>query len=475
MKILVTGAAGYIGRRLVFRLLQETDYELNLFVLNKNEFQFSETSRISVFEGSTFDKESLDKALEGVDAAYYLIHSMGAGENFEELDRKSALNFRDSCIKNNVKKIIYLGGLGVKEKSSRHLKSRIETGEILCSQPDKIDTVWFRAGIIIGSGSASFEIIRNLAQKLPILITPKWVDNKTEPVFIDDVVSYLIKGSKVKAGGCLIVDIGSEIMTFRQMIKDAGRIMGLKRGVIPVPLFTPKMSSYWLVLISPVPFRIAAPLVDGLKYETIKQNNNAQNFFPKIVPFSYEESIKKALSEAEKNQVLSRWSDGTCEPGVFCEPPTSLGEVVYSIRAESSIKNIPDKKVFDAMLKSGGRSGWFRYHFLWSARGAVDKVTGGYGLSRGRRDSQKLRIGDTVDFWKVVDIIPGKRILLFAEMKLPGKGWLEFTIENNKAVVTAHFIPKGLTGRIYWNSMYLFHKLIFKDMADSIVKKAKKI
>lgn len=472
MKILVTGAAGYIGRRLVFRLLRETDHDLNLFVLNENEIQFSRSSRISIFEGSTFDVKSLDNALNGVDTAYYLIHSMGSKGDFEKLDKESAKNFLDSCIRNNVKRIVYLGGLGIKEKSSRHLKSRIETGEILSSEPEKIETIWFRAGIIIGSGSASFEIIRNLAQKLPVLITPKWVSNKTEPVFINDVISYLINGSKIDPGKNLIVDIGSEIMSFKEMIDSAGKIMGLKRGIIPIPVFTPKMSSYWLVFISPVPLRIAEPLVDGLKYETIKQNKNAVDYFPEIRPLSYADSIKNALSEAEKNQVISRWSDGTCEPGVFCEPESSLGESVLRVRVEKEFFNVSKEAVFRSMMKSGGENRWFKYHFLWSARGAIDKAAGGYGLSRGRRDSLSLRIGDTIDFWKVVDIVENKRILLFAEMKLPGKGWLEFTIEDNKAVVTAHFIPKGLTGRLYWASMYFFHRLIFDDMAEAIVMNA---
>lgn len=475
MKVLVTGAAGYVGRRLVFRLLRETDFELNLFVMNKNEIDLFETSRISVFEGSTFDKESLNRALKGVDCAYYLIHSMGRDGDFKELDRKSASNFKEACIQNNVKKIIYLGGLGIKDNSSAHLKSRIETGEILSDNNSALSTIWFRAGVIIGSGSASFEIIRHLAQKLPVLITPSWVGTKTEPVFINDVISYLIKALYIKSEANLVVDIGSEIMTFKDMILKAGKIMGLRRGIIPVPFFSPKLSSYWLVFISPVPFRIAAPLVEGLKYETIKQNENAYKYFPEIQPVKYEESIKSALKEAEKNQVISRWSDGTCEIGVFCEPKSAHGEAVFRVREEESFGNILPENIYKAMMLSGGKSGWYRFHFLWSARGIIDKVSGGYGLSRGRRDAKSIRVGDTIDFWKVVDMVQNKRILLFAEMKLPGKGWLEFTIEGNKAVVTAHFIPKGLAGRVYWGSMYLFHKLIFRDMVKSIVRRAKKV
>lgn len=470
MKILVTGAAGYVGRRLVYRLLKETSHKLNLFVMNKNEVQFSESSRIKVFEGSTFDEKSLDSAMESVDCAYYLIHSMGVKGDFEELDKISAKNFRESCIKNNVKKVIYLGGLGLSSNSSPHLKSRIETGEILSDNSKKYLTIWFRAGIIIGSGSASFEILKNLSQKLPVLITPKWVETKTEPIFINDVVSYLIKAVDLDSYDNCIVDIGSEIMSFREMIEKASQIMGLKRIIVPVPFFTPKLSSYWLVFITPVPLRIAAPLVEGLKHETIKQNSNAISYFPDISPVKFDDAIKKAIHEAEINQVISRWSDGSCTPGVFCEPSSFAGASVFKIREKADFKNISPEKIFKSMKKAGGKRGWYRYHFLWSVRGAIDKISGGYGLGRGRRDSKNLRIGDSIDFWKVVDLVENKRILLFAEMKLPGKGWLEFLIDGNHAVVTAYFIPDGLFGRLYWMSMSFFHKLIFKDMVRSIVK-----
>jgi uncharacterized protein YbjT (DUF2867 family) len=470
MKILVTGAAGYVGRRLVYRLLKETGHDLNLFVMNRNEVQFSETSRIKIFEGSTFDEKSLDAALEGVECAYYLIHSMGAAGDFEKLDKLSAENFRDSCMRNNVKRVVYLGGLGVKDDSSPHLRSRIETGEILSDNGSRYTAIWFRAGIIIGSGSASFEILKNLAQKLPVLITPKWVETKTEPVFIDDVVSYLIEASVCECEKNLEVDIGSEVMSFSRMIKRASEIMGLKRIIVPVPFFTPKLSSYWLVFITPVPLRIAAPLVEGLRHETVRKNSNAAKFFPDISPVKFDEAIRKALHEAEINQVISRWSDGTCTPGVFCEPSSFAGESVFKIREKAEFKNIPPEKIFMSMMKAGGKTGWYRYHFLWSVRGAIDKISGGYGLGRGRRDSRRLRTGDSVDFWKVVDIVENKRILLFAEMKLPGRGWLEFLIEDKNAVVTAYFIPDGLIGRLYWMSMHFFHKLIFRDMVRSIIK-----
>jgi len=255
---------------------------------------------VEIFEGSTFDKESLRKALEGIDVAYYLIHSMGTKGDFKELDRLSAKNFLNACIDSNVQRIIYLGGLGRKDTASEHLLSRIETGEILSSRPETIQTIWFRAGIIIGSGSASFEIIRHLVRKLPLMTTPKWVHTKTQPIGISDVLEYLFQAKDLDTKKNVVVDIGSDQMSFKDMLIRASKVMGLKRLLIPVPLLTPRLSSYWLILITPISFRIAKALVDGLKSETIIQNDNAKKYFGHISPLSYEDAIKIALREIEK-------------------------------------------------------------------------------------------------------------------------------------------------------------------------------
>lgn len=295
MKVLLTGATGYIGRGLKERLLEDENIQLRLFVRNEKKVRDINRGRLEIFEGSTFDKESLRKALKGVDVAYYLIHSMGARGDFEELDRLSARNFIEACIAAKAQRIIYLGGLGRKETASKHLLSRIETGEILCSRPDSIQTIWFRAGIIIGSGSASFEIIRNLVQKLPLMITPRWVRTKTQPISVINVLEYLFQAKDLDTGKNLVVDIGSEEMSFKEMLLRASRIMGLTRILIPVPLLSPKLSSYWLILMTPVSYRIASALVEGLKSETIIQNDNAKRYFPRISLFSYRDAIKAAL------------------------------------------------------------------------------------------------------------------------------------------------------------------------------------
>ena len=300
MKVLLTGATGYIGRGLKKRLLEDEALHLRLFVRNKKKIRDKFKERVEIFEGSTFDKESLRKALEGIDVAYYLIHSMGTKGDFKELDRLSAKNFLNACIDSNVQRIIYLGGLGRKDTASEHLLSRIETGEILSSRPETIQTIWFRAGIIIGSGSASFEIIRHLVHKLPLMTTPKWVHTKTQPIGISDVLEYLFQAKDLDTKKNVVVDIGSDQMSLKDMLIRASKVMGLKRLLIPVPLLTPRLSSYWLILITPISFRIAKALVDGLKSETIIQNDNAKKYFGHISPLSYEDAIKIALREIEK-------------------------------------------------------------------------------------------------------------------------------------------------------------------------------
>ena len=304
MKVLLTGATGYIGRRLKKRLLEDEALQVRLFVRNERKLRNKYKERVEIFEGSTFDSESLRKALEGIEIAYYLIHSMGTKGDFKELDRLSAENFLTACIDANVQRIIYLGGLGRKDTASEHLLSRIETGEILSSRPETIQTIWFRAGIIIGSGSTSFEIIRHLVRKLPLMTTPKWVHTKTQPIGISDVLEYLFQAKDLDTKKNVVVDIGSDQMSFKDMLIRASKVMGLRRLLIPVPLLTPRLSSYWLILITPISFRIAKALVDGLKSETIIQNDNAKRYFPHISPLSYEDAIKNALREIEKKQII---------------------------------------------------------------------------------------------------------------------------------------------------------------------------
>jgi uncharacterized protein YbjT (DUF2867 family) len=473
VNVLLTGATGYIGRRLQKRLSADESVRLRLFVRNARKVQAAAGERIEIFEGDTLDEESVRQGLQGIDVAYYLIHSMGAGADFEELDRLSARNFLAACIENGVERIVYLGGLGEKDTASKHLRSRLETGEILSSRPDRIRTVWFRAGIIIGSGSASFEIIRNLVQKLPLIITPRWVRTLTQSVGVADVLEYLFQAKDVRVDGSVMVDIGMERMSFKEMLLRAAGVMGLKRAIIPVPVLSPRLSSYWLKLMTPVPFGIARALIQGLKSETTVKNENARKYFPQIHPLSYEESFRKALEEIESNQVISRWCDSSAQRTCDVKGQDGLESAVFREKIRLDFGEVPEEKVFSAVESIGGGNGWFTYDWLLRLRGFVDILFGGPGLGRGRRDPLHLRVGDGLDFWKVVDLKPTKRLLLVNKMKVPGKAWLEFSIEGRQLVTTVHFYPKGLWGRLYWRLAQPLHKLIFPDIARGIIKKAR--
>lgn len=470
MKVLLTGANGYIGRRLKEKLLHEN---ISLRLLARNPKSLS--SDIEVFKGNSFDVKSLEAALEGVDVAYYLIHSL-QDENYRELDKQSAQNFLDAAIKQKVKRIVYLGGLGVKEHASAHLISRIETGEILSSRPSEIETIWIRAGVIIGSGSSSFEIIRHLTEKLPVMVTPKWVKTLAQPIGVDDVVSYLLAAKDVIIKENAVIDVGSEIMPYKDMMLGCARALGLKRWIFPLPILSIQLSSYWLNFFTPVPYNVAKSLVEGLSSEVIVQNNNAKKYFPHITPISFESAVKQAIKEMEENQVYSRWSDAGGGEDVWeKEFKNDTSSALLLDRQILPLGEVSKEALYRAFCSIGGDEGWFGYNWLWEIRGVMDKMIGGAGLKRGRRDAYNLRIGESVDFWRVEDLKKNERLLLRAQMKVPGKAWLEFKIQENKLIQTAYFYPKGLLGRLYWYSLIPIHYFVFKDMISSIMKKAKKL
>jgi uncharacterized protein YbjT (DUF2867 family) len=470
-RILLTGATGYIGRRLKQQLLNDETVTLRLLVRHPGSLSASVAESAEIVEGSTFDAAALAEAMEEVDIAYYLIHSLGQ-DDFAERDRISATNFRDAAIEAGVKKIIYLGGLGVvNDQTSEHLLSRIETGNILSQFPEKIDVIWFRAGIIIGSGSASFEIIRHLIQKLPVMITPKWVRTRAQPIGVDDVIAYLMSARRGTVSGSYIVDIGSEILCYQSMMLQCAEVMGLKRLILPVPFLSIGLSSYWLNLFTPVPFSVASSLIKGLRSEVVAQNDNARRLFGDIHPASFKQAVLKALQEAEENQVVSRWSD---RGGDVWETDHkgSIADALFMDRQILPLEELPARSVYQSFISIGGQNGWFRYGWLWEIRGALDKMAGGAGLNRGRRSQTELRIGDSLDFWKVVDIRKDERLLLYAQMKVPGKAWLEFKIDDGVLIQSAYFLPKGVLGRLYWYAMFPFHLLVFRNMIRSVLKKA---
>jgi uncharacterized protein YbjT (DUF2867 family) len=466
MNVLLTGSTGYIGRRLKQRLLNDENINLKLLVRNKKSISDTIKDRIEIIEGDTFNKESLKLALKDVHTAYYLIHSL-SNENYKDLDKISAQNFLDIAQECNVKRVIYLGGLGVKNDStSTHLLSRIETGEILSSS-NSVQTIWLRAGVIIGSGSASFEIIRNLTEKLPIMTTPRWVDTKAQPIAVEDVLEYLHSSLYLQESKNLMIDIGSEQLSYKEMMEKTAKALDLKRMLIPLPFMSINISSYWLNLFTPVPFSIAKALIEGLKSEVVIQNDNAKKYFPNIKPISYESAVKNAIKEIEENQVISRWNDKG--DGVWDKTNQSdISKAIFIDRKEEDISNIESSKIYQSFISIGGENGWFDFDFLWELRGIIDKLIGGVGLKRGRRSQCDLRIGDCLDFWKVVDLKKNERLLLYAQMKLPGTAWLEFKIIDNKLIQSAYFYPKGIFGRLYWYILVPMHYFIFKNMIKSI-------
>lgn len=471
MRVLLTGASGYIGRRLKAKLNEEKDITLRLLSRNKKSFSPRTIETTEIVEGDAFDKDVLKKALSGVDVAYYFLHSLSESD-YKEKDKILAQSFVDVAAECGVKRIIYLGGLGVKnEHTSKHLLSRIETGEILSSNP-KVQTLWFRAGVVIGSGSSSFEIIRNLTEKLPIMTTPKWVSTMAQPIAIDDVVSYLCAGLRLENEENLVIDIGTKAQSYRDMMLDTAKALGLKRILIPVPFMSINISSYWLILFTPVSFAVAKELIEGLKSEVVIQNDLAKKYFPQIKPMDYISAVKKAVKEIEHNQVISRWNDTS---GHIWEKDHSraLETALFVDRKERDLNGLSHDAVYKSFTSVGGDNGWFHYDFLWEMRGWIDKLLGGVGLQRGRRDACDLRMGDCLDFWKVVDIQKDERLLLYAQMLIPGNAWLEFRIKDDKLIQSAYFYPRGVWGRLYWYILIPIHHFVFSSLADSILKKAK--
>ncbi len=471
LNILLTGATGYIGRRLKQILSADPEVHLRLLVRHPESLSKQISASVAVVRGSTFEPDALKKAMEGIDVAYYLIHSLGH-DDYQQRDRQSAINFRDAAIAAGVRKIVYLGGLGVKNAlTSEHLASRIETGELLSARPEDIDVLWFRAGVIIGSGSASFEIIRNLIEKLPIMITPRWVRTMAQPIGVDDVLAYLDAARNPTIAGSSIIDIGAEKLCYQNMMLQCAEVMGLRRFIIPVPFLSIGLSSYWLNLFTPVPYGVAASLIEGLRSEVVVQNDHARQLFPDINPASFKAAVAKAVEDVENNQIISRWSDQG--GGVWEEDHgSSIADAVFVERREISLGEVSPDAVFKSFCAIGGEGGWFGYDWLWVLRGFLDKMLGGAGLNRGRRHQHHLRIGDSLDFWKVVDVRQGERLLLFAQMKVPGKAYLEFRIDGEKLVQSAYFLPKGLWGRLYWYMLVPLHALVFGDMIRSVMQRA---
>jgi uncharacterized protein YbjT (DUF2867 family) len=471
MKILLTGANGYVGRRLLPELLSQ-NHEIICCVRDKNRLALDKTTldSITIWEVDFLEEVTFDNFPKAIDVAYYLIHSMSSSTQvFDTMESKAAENFNHYMSYIGVKQVVYLSGIVNNHTLSKHLQSRKNVEDILYLGNFNITVL--RAGIIVGSGSSSFEIIRDLCEKLPLMITPKWVLTKTQPIAIRDVIQYLM-GVLLKEE-CYndSFDIGGpNVLTYKQMMQLYAKTRGFKNWIYTVPIMTPKLSSYWLYFVTSTSYKLAMNLVDSMKMEVICNDNRLQKILG-IKPISYTEAIKLAFVKIEQNLVISSWKDSLVS-GRFKHNLSEFVQVPTfgCLKDEKKIKIVNPDKVLDNIWTIGGLKGWYYGNWMWQARGFMDKLFGGVGLRRGRTHPSQLDNGDSLDFWRVLLANKEeKRLLLFAEMRLPGEAWLEFRIdEENVLHQIATFRPRGLWGRLYWYSLVPFHYFIFGGMIRNI-------
>ena len=471
-----------MGGRLVTALLAD-GADVRVFVRDANKAQsHSWANQVEIATGNASDFQSTKDALTGVHTAYYLLHSINLGPNFDEIESAMARNFAKAAQSCGVSQIVYLGGINNDEKTSKHLTSRANTGKELATT--SVPVLELRAGIIIGSGSASFEMLRHLTHRLPVMTTPKWVSNKTHPIAIRDVLWYLRNCAKLEKPVGGVFDIGGpEVLTYADMMQKFAKLSGLrKRLIIKVPVLTPKLSSLWIGFVTPVPTSLARPLVGSLISEVVADPKKS---IDKLIPkpaeglIDVDGAVKLALSNVSSNTVSTRWSDATLPTAPWQKAqsdPEWAGEMLLKDKkvrtTDASIKSL-----WEAIEEIGGENGWYGSDFLWYLRGLLDRMIGGVGLRRGRRDPIHLRVGDSLDFWRVESLVPEQSLKLYAEMILPGKAWLEFRISKlpngqSEVVQEASFSPRGLGGQLYWYAVLPFHVLVFPTMIRNLIRSA---
>lgn len=477
--ILVTGATGYVGGRLIPHLLEE-GYQVRVFARDAVRLAGrSWVEQVDIIEGNVLDPETLPAAMEGMDAAYYLIHNMTEKTGYREQELKAAGNFGSAASQAGVKRIIYLGALGDPGADlAPHLQSRQQTGQALAEYG--VPVTEFRAAIIVGAGSISFEMIRYLTEKLPVMICPRWVYQQVQPISIQDVLAYLLTAlSSPESSGKIIEIGGSDQLPYAEMMLTYAELRGLKRRLFPVPVLTPGLSSHWVHWITPVPASVTRPLIEGLVNEIVVQDQSAKDLFPEIQPLSYYQAVESALASLDSGQVETRWCDALYSSQGDQQPVKLISEEGMLIEQRQIRIQAPEEEVFEAYTKLGGDAGWLYMDWAWKIRGWVDRLLGGSGLRRGRRDPNHLRAGDAVDFWRVEEIRRPQLLRLRAEMILPGKAWLKYesgsTPEGDVLLLqTAIFAPQGLIGFLYWYSLYPLHGIIFSGMIRALKKQAEK-
>ncbi len=470
--ILLTGATGYVGGRLL-KTLDTRGHRLRCLARRPDFLRPRVGGSTEVVKGDLLDPTSLGPAMAGVDSAYYLVHSMGSTGGFEEEDRRAAKIFARAAREAGVRRIIYLGGLGRGGKLSRHLASRQEVGRIL--RDSGVPTIEFRASIIIGSGSVSFEMIRALVDRLPVMITPRWVRISAQPIAIEDVIAYLMAALDLEVDGSAIFEIGgADRVSYGDIMLEYAHQRGLRRLMIPVPILSPWLSSLWLGLVTPVYARVGRKLIDSITHETVVEDDLALRLFD-IRPRGIREAIERALRNEDQEIAETRWSDALSSAG----QARAWGGVRLGSRlVDSRVASVPHPppQAFRPIRRIGGETGWYYANWLWRLRGFMDLLVGGAGMRRGRRNPEWALLGDTVDFWRVEVFEPDRLLRLSAEMKLPGRAWLQFEVEGDESGSTIRqtsiFDPSGLMGLLYWYLLYPLHSRVFAGMLRGIVRAA---
>lgn len=468
--VLIAGASGYVGGRLL-DVLQNRGQRVRCLARHPDSLRERVATTTEVVAGDVLDSQSLPAAMEGVQTAYYLVHAMASANSFEDEDRAAAESFAAAARAAGVRRIIYLGGLGRGERLSAHLRSRQEVGRIL--RESGVPTIEFRTSIIVGSGSVSFEIVRALVEKLPVMTTPTWVKTRTQPIAVEDVIAYLVEALDVTVEGSKVFEIGgSDQVSYLDLMKEYAQRRGLKRWFIPVPVLSPRLSSLWLGIVTPVYARVGRELVESLRNQTIVTDRSADQVFS-VRPLGFRDAVKRALVNEDREFALTRWSDAFSS----ARSAPQWGGVKFGRRiVDSRSVQVPfaPQIAFQPIERLGGDTGWYYGDWLWRARGLLDLAFRGPGMRRGRRSPTHLFAGDTLDFWRVEKIAPARLLRLSAEMRLPGRAWLQFEVEPSESGSlvrqTAIFDPVGLLGQLYWYALYPIHRFVFAGMLAGIVR-----